>query len=389
VGVAYFLIAVVVPIAWLQTRGERGNWTTSGVIWSLLAGTAGALGALGIILAFKFRGSPVYVMPLVFGCAPIVNTFVTMWMGRTFKEAGPIFFAGIVIVAVGAAGVLVFQPQSKKVALAGPDTSGVRSIELTEYKHGKPHVTKWQFLGIDEQAPMTVTMFEPVEGGTRDTRQTAESLAQLQKSAPLLAKGFSLWKRYQPLSFLEAFVAIPLSIALTALCWGSYGPVLHRGQMKMEGSRLRPLLCVGLAYFAIAVIVPLVLLPVFQQSERGDFLHHIPGALWSLAAGAAGAIGALGIIMAFTFGGKPIYVMPLVFGCAPIVNTVATITHEETWQQVGAPFFAALLLVVAGAVMVLIFAPKGKAHGASGGDKGNEKHAGDSRSGQREAAATK
>jgi hypothetical protein len=115
------------------------------------------------------------------------------------------------------------------------------------------------------------------------------------------------------------------------------------------------------------VIVPFMLLPAFP--EAGGF-YQVGGALWSLAAGAAGAIGALGIIMAFTVGGKPIYVMPLVFGCAPIVNTLVTITHEETWQQVPALFFAALLLVVAGAVTVLVFAPKGKHTSASTGAAG-------------------
>ena len=45
--------------------------------------------------------------------------------------------------------------------------------------------------------------------------------------------------------------------------------------------------------------------------------------------GAAGALGALGIIMAFNFGGKPVYVMPLIFGGAPVVNTFFTITAER------------------------------------------------------------
>ena len=60
----------------------------------------------------------------------------------------------------------------------------------------------------------------------------------------------------------EKLALIPLSIALAALCWGSYGPILHKGQMKMAGSRLRPFLCVGLAYFVIAVLLPLPLRPV-------------------------------------------------------------------------------------------------------------------------------
>ncbi len=40
-----------------------------------------------------------------------------------------------------------------------------------------------------------------------------------------------------------------------ALSWGLYGPVLHRGQVEL-GSPMRALLCVGIAYFLIGVLVP-------------------------------------------------------------------------------------------------------------------------------------
>src|SRR5688572_18799866 len=93
VGLAYFLIAVVVPVALLRTTGEPGKWTTGGLIWSLAAGITTAIGALGIILAFKLRGSPVYVMPLVFGGAPVVNTLTTMFLNKTLKEANAILVA--------------------------------------------------------------------------------------------------------------------------------------------------------------------------------------------------------------------------------------------------------------------------------------------------------
>ncbi len=102
------------------------------------------------------------------------------------------------------------------------------------------------------------------------------------------------------------FLYVIGSIALTAICWGVYGPVLHRGQSSMDGSRLRPLLCVGMAYFVIAVVVPLLWLST--RGEKGDWT--LSGALWSGGGGVAGALGALGIILAFNFGGKPLYVMP-------------------------------------------------------------------------------
>ena len=43
------------------------------------------------------------------------------------------------------------------------------------------------------------------------------------------------------------------AIALTAFCWGVYGPVLHFGRDYME-SALRPFVCVGLAYFLIVAV---------------------------------------------------------------------------------------------------------------------------------------
>lgn len=303
VGLAYFLIAVLVPLALLSARGERGVWTWSGVFWSFLAGAAGAVGALGITLAFKFGGKPIFVMPLVFGFAPVVNTLITMWMAKTFRQANPIFFSGVILVALGAAGVMASKPARSHAVDGAPAASAAQTAE-------------------PQQAVPAET------GGLRATG--------------------SRW--------LSSLALVPLCIALTACCWGSYGPVLHKGQHRMSGSRLRPFLCVGLAYFAIAVLVPLPLLSVFRES--GGWTPG--GVLWSLGGGVAGALGALGIIMAFDFGGKPIYVMPLVFGGAPVVNTFTTIWHEGTYREISPFFYASLMLVIAGAVTVLVFAPRGK-----------------------------
>jgi hypothetical protein len=152
---------------------------------------------------------------------------------------------------------------------------------------------------------------------------------------------------------------------MTAVAWGVYGPMLHRGQMGMAGSRLRPLICVGMAYFLIAVLGPCLLL--LRWEEAGSFTPS--GTMWSLAGGAAGAIGALGIIMAFNFGGKPIFVMPLVFGGAPVVNTFASLILTGNYGELHPLFYAGLIVVAAGAVTVLVFAPKSPAHTAPGADE--------------------
>jgi hypothetical protein len=164
---------------------------------------------------------------------------------------------------------------------------------------------------------------------------------------------------------------VTVFVAMTAVAWGVYGPMLHKGQMLMQGSRLRPLICVGISYFVIAVVLPLLKMQV--SPEHGEYTFE--GTLWSLAGGAAGAIGALGVIMAFNFGGKPMYVMPLVFGCAPVINTFVSIWGQNL-TDISPIFYAALILVVIGAVTVLVFAPRGghkpeskpaAAHGAAAG----------------------
>ena len=76
------------------------------MIWSLAGGALGAIGALGIILAFTFGGKPIYVMPLVFGGAPVVNAFLTIYLAGRMKEIGPLFLAGLIIVILGAVVVL-------------------------------------------------------------------------------------------------------------------------------------------------------------------------------------------------------------------------------------------------------------------------------------------
>jgi hypothetical protein len=155
---------------------------------------------------------------------------------------------------------------------------------------------------------------------------------------------------------------IVFSIILAALCWGSYGPMLHIGQGKMSGSRLRPFMCVGIAYFLIAVLVPLYLI-YNRANDEGSWTTD--GMTWAFFAGVAGAIGALGVILAFNAGGKPYYVMPLIFGFAPVINTFITLSEKGTWHLVHPLFWVSLLVVIAGAVTVLITAPKPKPKPAS------------------------
>lgn len=149
---------------------------------------------------------------------------------------------------------------------------------------------------------------------------------------------------------------IMAGIALTVVCWGMYGPVLHEGQEQLGRSRLKPLICVGIAYFVVAIVLPVGLL-ASRGELGGDW--SFGGISWSLVAGAAGAVGALGITLALSSGGRPVYVMPLVFGGAPVINTLLAMYWSKAYREGVSPvFYAGLILVIAGAATVLTFAPR-------------------------------
>ena len=315
VGLAYFLIAVVGPWMMLGGKNEKGRWTFSGTVWSFIAGIITSIGALGIILAFNFGGKPVYVMPLVFGCSPVVNTVVTMFMTGSHNRIRWPFYVAVLLVALGAAGVFIFKPKPVKAHAAV-------SSEVVEQSRA---------FRAEADASEEKAEEEKEEAAEETTDEESTSLFK-----------------------------VLLSVFVTVICWGSYGPLLHRGQVKMENCRLRPFMCVGLAYFAVAVLVPLYIL--WKYGEPGRF--GIQGTLWSLVAGALGAFGSLGIILAFTSGGKPVYVMPLIFGMAPVINTLTSMgksyMNSGEFGTIETPFIVSLCLVITGAVCVLLFAPRNK-----------------------------
>ncbi len=112
VGAAYFLMGVMVPVMALSAQGGLKNFNTAGSLWALLGGALGALGAICIIWAFKNGGLPNYVMPLVFGGAPLVNVLVSMWMHPPKTSPNPLLFVGYLMAVAGAGMVLYFKPQA-------------------------------------------------------------------------------------------------------------------------------------------------------------------------------------------------------------------------------------------------------------------------------------
>jgi drug/metabolite transporter (DMT)-like permease len=145
VGVAYFLIAVLFPVAMFFTGEKQPEWNISGISFATLAGVAGALGALCVIYANRsVRAAPeyrLYIAPVIFALAPVLNTVVSLlWHPSkgTFHfglEHMPSwkFFVGILLTGAGAALVLYSKEETESQARTKPPTPSV-----TAQAHVKP-----------------------------------------------------------------------------------------------------------------------------------------------------------------------------------------------------------------------------------------------------------
>jgi hypothetical protein len=134
VGMAYFVIGVLFPLfLFLSGRVEWPTLTGTGISFSALAGAAGALGAICVVFATKSAiesavksgHSPasyrLYIAPLIFGLAPVINTLVSVvWhpaKGEPFhfslEAPGWKLWVGIVLVGLGAALVLFSKEETE------------------------------------------------------------------------------------------------------------------------------------------------------------------------------------------------------------------------------------------------------------------------------------
>jgi len=146
VGVAYFVIAVVIPIVLMASRDDATpDWRGVGLVFSGLAGVAGAVGAICVIFASKAAVDQarldgvnpatyrVYIAPLIFCLAPLINTLLSLvwhpdaktgnWAVFYLEVPGWKLGAGILLVAVGTFLVLMSKEEAeahKKPSLTGP-----------------------------------------------------------------------------------------------------------------------------------------------------------------------------------------------------------------------------------------------------------------------------
>jgi len=126
VGVAYFVTAVLAPLAVLVLKGASWSYPLRGIGWSLVAGIVGAAGAFGVLLAFGAKGSPAVVMSIVFAGAPVVNALYSLFLhppaGGWQKLPWP-FVLGLALAASGGCLVSLYKPAPAppgKTALARP-----------------------------------------------------------------------------------------------------------------------------------------------------------------------------------------------------------------------------------------------------------------------------
>ncbi len=113
VGIAYFLIAVLAPLILLLVKGATWDLPAKGVTRSLIAGTVGAIGAFGVLLAFGAKGTPAAVMSIIFAGAPILNAGVAITLHPPKGGFAAIpwpFFLGILLAAAGGCLVTLFKP---------------------------------------------------------------------------------------------------------------------------------------------------------------------------------------------------------------------------------------------------------------------------------------
>lgn len=339
VGLAYFVLAVLIPFFLFVTK--RHAWPPmkkTGLVFSGLAGIMGAVGAIAVIFASKaavdaakVSGNPentyrMYIAPLIFGLAPVINTLVSLfwhpkpdhpWHFGFEKVPGYKLFVGIILVGMGAFLVLY-------------------SKEASESNVAKPG-----------QALVKAVPKSPTSGEDLSSHLPYE------------------WVLY---------------VILAGLAWGTYVPIVFYGGLELTGKpgelggRLMSILCVGLAYFLVAVIVPILLMSTGFVHSPKEF--HNSGLVFSSLAGVAGAVGAICVIFASKAAvdaarqsGLPpasfrVFIAPLIFGLAPVINTLVSFLwhpqkggdfmHFGIEHTPGVTLWIGILAVGAGAFMVLL-----------------------------------
>jgi hypothetical protein len=146
VGGAYFVLGVVVPLVLMSTQGEvaKPEWKANGLVFSALAGVAGAVGAICVIFASKAAVDQarldgvnpasyrIYIAPLIFSLAPMINTALSLFWHPNKETAWHFSFdlpgwklvAGIILVAGGTFLVLMSKEEAETKKVQAPKAAG-------------------------------------------------------------------------------------------------------------------------------------------------------------------------------------------------------------------------------------------------------------------------
>lgn len=356
VGMAYFVLAVLIPLVLFITKQHA--WPVmkkTGLVFSGLAGVMGALGAISVIFASKAAvdaanalGQPentyrIYIAPLIFGLAPVINTLVSLfwhpkpdhpWHFGLEKVPGYKLFLGIILVGLGAFLVLYSKEVSEIKPVAQKATPEVVAPEAEKVVEKAEFVSEWIFF-----------------------------------------------------------------VVLAGIAWGTYVPIIFYGGLELTGKpgelggRLMSILCVGLAYFLMAVLVPAGVMGSGIPTLAWPSKLSTSGLIFSSLAGVAGAVGAICVIFASKAavdaakksGLAPasfrVYIAPLIFGLAPVINTLVSLfwhpakngdfLHFGLEHTPGFLLWIGIIAVASGAFLVLLSKEQSEAQAASTGLKPN------------------
>lgn len=146
-----------------------------------------------------------------------------------------------------------------------------------------------------------------------------------------------------------------------ALCWGMYGPTLsHARAPKGEWGPFKPYLFIGIAYLVIAVIGGAMMMKLAFNDNFTYTGTYYPAMKFGFLAGCLGALGALFLTFALTkAGGKPAYVMPIVFGGAVSVNAVAAFLSLKQGETASPLMWVGMAFVAVGIIMTAGNTPHG------------------------------
>ena len=148
-----------------------------------------------------------------------------------------------------------------------------------------------------------------------------------------------------------------------ALCWGMYGPTLTNARAPEGGAvkwgPFKAYVFIGVAYLVLAIIGGGIMMKTAFNDNFDYTGPYFPAAKWGFLAGCLGALGALFLTYALTkAGGKPAYVMPIVFGGAVTVNAIAAYVK---FHEGNPAMWIGMVLVAIGIVLTAANTPHGHA----------------------------